>query len=323
MAFTVETALGYLEGAHQHGCFAHAYLITGSDVSATRGLAVSMIWMVNGDEGEDLEGLRSSHVQILRPESKSRRITIDQIRGLEKNLYMAAPKGKTKVAIIEEADRLGQEAESAFLKTLEEPPAGSLILLLSSHPQQLLDTTLSRCLRVPLRGNHSVDAQGEEEQAMLKALEAHFRDAGGSAAAALGLAGRFSEILKALKTRITKGNESVMKEEAKKYEKRTEGDWLSKREDYYKALTETEYLERRNRLVDCLLAYLGDALRQQHGFAHLDFEAHRAGTAALAADCEPDELSRRFGALERMRTLLETNTNEKLVFEGSFLEAFG
>ncbi len=323
MAFSVESALSYLEGSHRHGRLAHAYLITGSDATATRGLAISMIRMVNGTGGANLEEMRSSHVQILRPESKSRKITVEQIRILEKNLHMAAPAGMTKVAVIEEADRLGPEAENAFLKTLEEPPRGSLILLLSSHPQQLLDTILSRCLRIPLLGDHVVDAEGEEERAVLEALEAHFQSGGGSAAAALGLAGRFTEILKEVKTGITTRHEGFMKEEARVYEKRIEGDWLSKREDYYKALAETEYLERRNRLVDCLLAYLGDAMRQQHGFAHLDLDGHRAGTAALAGDCEPGELSRRFGALERMLTLLATNSNEKLVFEVSFMEAFG
>jgi DNA polymerase-3 subunit delta' len=323
MAFTTEAALGYLESAHRQGRLAHAYLVTGAVGSVVQEFALSMIRMVNGEEGSSLEEVCSGHVHLLRPESKSRRITVKQVRELEKRLYMGAPSGKTKVAVIQDADRLGQEAENAFLKTLEEPPDGSLILLLSSQPQQLLDTILSRCLRVPLRGEHRFDSEAAEENAVLEVLEAHLRDAGGSATAALGLAGRFSGILRELKTGITKRYDLALKEETKIYAKRIEGDWLAKREDYYKAVSETEYLERRNRLVDCLLAFLGDALRQQHGVTHLDLESRRAATEAMARRCAPAELSRRFGALERMRTLLETNASEKLVFEVSFLEAFG
>ena len=80
------------------------------------------------------------------PGSKSRRIVIDQIRGLEHALQMRAPDGRKKVAIISDADRLQPQAANAFLKTLEEPPNDSLLLLLSALPEALPDTILSRCL---------------------------------------------------------------------------------------------------------------------------------------------------------------------------------
>ena len=55
-----------------------------------------------------------------------------------------------KVAIISDADRLRAEAANAFLKTLEEPPKDSLLLLLSALPEALPETILSRCIAIPL-----------------------------------------------------------------------------------------------------------------------------------------------------------------------------
>ncbi len=56
--------------------------------------------------------------------------------------------GGVKVGIVVDADCMGEEAGNAFLKTLEEPPAQTVILLLTADPQRLLPTILSRCLRI-------------------------------------------------------------------------------------------------------------------------------------------------------------------------------
>ncbi len=56
-----------------------------------------------------------------------------------------------KVGVIDEADRMMEAAENAFLKTLEEPPEGCLLIMITAYPEQLLDTILSRCIRVTLR----------------------------------------------------------------------------------------------------------------------------------------------------------------------------
>src|SRR5258708_38631908 len=58
-----------------------------------------------------------------------------------------------KVAVIVAADRLNVQAANAFLKTLEEPPPKSSILLLSTDPERILETVLSRCLRLSFAGD--------------------------------------------------------------------------------------------------------------------------------------------------------------------------
>ena len=69
-----------------------------------------------------------------------------------------------KVAIVAEADRLQPQAANAFLKTLEEPPNDSLLLLLSAMPEALPDTILSRCIALPLAMAEKGNPSAEEEE---------------------------------------------------------------------------------------------------------------------------------------------------------------
>lgn len=78
----------------------------------------------------------------------SRDIRICQVRRLERVLSMTPYRGRWRVAIIEGADRLNQDASNAFLKTLEEPPAATVLVLVTDREDQLLETVLSRCQKV-------------------------------------------------------------------------------------------------------------------------------------------------------------------------------
>src|SRR5206468_2687897 len=63
-------------------------------------------------------------------------------------LHLKPTEADYKVGIIVSADRLNEKSANAFLKTLEEPPSRSVLVLLTSEPQRLLDTIVSRCLRL-------------------------------------------------------------------------------------------------------------------------------------------------------------------------------
>ena len=90
----------------------------------------------------------------LRPEGKMRQIKIgsqespeaNTMRTLLKNLRQTSSLGGHKVAIIYEADRMNLATANAFLKTLEEPPAQTTIFMLTTRPNDLLDTIRSRCI---------------------------------------------------------------------------------------------------------------------------------------------------------------------------------
>ena len=82
----------------------------------------------------------------LRPAGKMRQISADATRELISRVQVSASVGGRKVAVIHEADRMNATAANIFLKTLEEPPAHTTILLLTTHPYALLPTIRSRCL---------------------------------------------------------------------------------------------------------------------------------------------------------------------------------
>ncbi|MEE9238545.1 MAG: DNA polymerase III subunit delta' [Thermodesulfobacteriota bacterium] len=73
-------------------------------------------------------------------------IKVEQVReGIEDMLFLKSFEGKFKVVIVNEAERMSNGAQNAFLKTLEEPPPYSVIILITSNPDSLLPTIRSRC----------------------------------------------------------------------------------------------------------------------------------------------------------------------------------
>ena len=72
------------------------------------------------------------------------------VRRLISDLALLPVEGGRRVAIIERADRLNEDAQSALLKILEEPPAGVTIVLCADRDDLLLPTVLSRCVRIRL-----------------------------------------------------------------------------------------------------------------------------------------------------------------------------
>ncbi|MBV8676245.1 MAG: DNA polymerase III subunit delta' [Planctomycetaceae bacterium] len=83
-------------------------------------------------------------LQVARPEDKHD-LPIAVIRDLCLDLGLKPARGARKVAIIDDADDLNDEAANSFLKTLEEPPPGSVLILIGTSAEVQLDTIVSRC----------------------------------------------------------------------------------------------------------------------------------------------------------------------------------
>ncbi|HEV2703061.1 MAG TPA: hypothetical protein VGV09_15640 [Steroidobacteraceae bacterium] len=82
---------------------------------------------------------------------ESKQIRIEQARELAAHLALASHQGGYKVALIDPADALNWNAANALLKLLEEPPAGTLLILVAQQPSRLPATILSRCQRLRIR----------------------------------------------------------------------------------------------------------------------------------------------------------------------------
>ena len=90
---------------------------------------------------------------ILEPASKSRSILTDALKIFQNHFFLKSQDHMKKIGIIFEADRLQVQAQNAFLKTLEEPPADTLFILLTVRPDMLLNTIKSRCRLISLARN--------------------------------------------------------------------------------------------------------------------------------------------------------------------------
>ena len=82
-------------------------------------------------------------LQFIRPDGSE--LKIGQIRELQKQIIYEPFEASRKVYILTDVDRMNDYAENALLKTLEEPPASSVLILLTSNVRVLLPTTRSRC----------------------------------------------------------------------------------------------------------------------------------------------------------------------------------
>lgn len=99
----------------------------------------------------DLKRVNAAYQAGLREEEtlRQRTIRVDTVRHLIKDIDMTSLTGRWKVAILEDAERLEIEAANALLKSLEEPPAKTLWILVTARRDRVLPTILSRCHRVP------------------------------------------------------------------------------------------------------------------------------------------------------------------------------
>lgn len=92
----------------------------------------------------------SSEFRYLTPAGKSHTIRIDPVRELVDWLQLSASAGRYRIALITGADTMNRAAANALLKTLEEPAASSLCILVADKPAQLPATIISRCQQMVL-----------------------------------------------------------------------------------------------------------------------------------------------------------------------------
>ncbi len=125
------------------GRIPHALFLYGPSLQALEQVAHSLGRALLG-KGEG--NLKDSDYFYLRPINKMRQIDAESVRETLQKLHHTTSQDH-KLAIFYEADRLNAYAANALLKTLEEPPANTTLLLLSTRPYEVLPTVLSRCFQ--------------------------------------------------------------------------------------------------------------------------------------------------------------------------------
>ena len=125
-----------------------------------------------------------------------------------------------------------------------------------------------------------------------------------------------------MREEVKRETDEALKREATRYKDATDGAWLEEREEYYKALTESLYLERRAGLIETLFAWWTDLLRAIKGVAQRNLPRAREETAALAARFSTAEILKRIRCSEELRDHLGRNIHEALAIEVAFLAIF-
>jgi DNA polymerase III subunit delta' len=321
MSFSADSALEYLERAHRKDRLAHAYLISGPAGSGKSVVAARLAALLNKTTPEKVLHAQAPDVFVTEPASRSRKIVVDQIRGLERALQLRSTGNHKKIGIIRDADRMQMQAANAFLKTLEEPPQNSLLLLLTALPEALPETIVSRCLSLPLRSSSETPLSAQEEQ-LLRLLCATAQEEPHGIERAYRVSQGMQGLLNVTRDQIRDKHAEALKREETRYRHTTDGGWLSEREEYYKALTESVYRERRSRLIETLFLWWADVLRAKVGETGRLLESYAKATAKIAAQLNTAEVLKRIRRLEEMRDHLNTTAQEALVLEVGCLHIF-
>jgi DNA polymerase-3 subunit delta' len=335
--FPEQTAISQrLQRSLERDRLAHAYLFTGNAIGELESMARTLAKTLNCqspprrsssgialDSCDHCDSCRridtENHPDVLwiRPESKSRIVTIDQMRDLMQTMNLKPTIAEYKVGIIAGADRLNVAAANAFLKTLEEPPPKSILILLTAEPQRILETILSRCLRLNFAGEgiHFEPAQQE----WLAGFGSVAAEGAGGLLARYRLLGLISKKLGEQREEI----EKTMGENSKleKYDE-IEGKLKQKLEDELSAGIEAEYRRQRTDLIGVLQWWLRDAWLQTlaPGADLLTFPTMAATTKTVASRISPSDALSNLEVIDRLQRQLHTNVQEALALEVTLLK---
>lgn len=339
MAFkdvTNEPQVALLQRSLERGRLGHAYLLEGDQMGTLETVARTLAKTLNCQHpvqaGADPHPVdccdtcptcrhtdQETHPDVhwLRPESKSRVIRAEQVRALLDVVHLKANEGGYKVAVLVGADRLNTQAANIFLKTLEEPPQRSVLLLLSSEPQRLLETILSRCLRLRF-GAGTGPGISDGDRAWLETFSRL------AASEENSLMGRY-RLLGLLLNRLAEKKATVEQELENQSPLQKHDDVEKSLKDKWEseltAAIEAEYRHQRLELLRLLQQWLRDLwlITLQTDPALLSFR-DLPGVTELANRITTRRALNNLNTLEQAQRLLHTNVQEALALEVCLLK---
>ncbi len=314
--------------ARRNDRIAHAYLLVGDDAEFLNRFALAWIQVCacrrptsEGDACGECKSCRQllggyyPELYELRPRSKSRQILVDEMHDFEHQFRLTADPSYLKAGLIIDADRLNPQAQNAFLKTLEEPPARTMLVLVTTQPRQLLPTIRSRCQAISLIQNRR-SYELAREQGLFEQLARLQRNAG--AGMALAVAHRVNDLLNALKTvaeqTIADDTASARQEMADQ-----DPDARKRLDEVRQAQVQAEYLRLREQFAEAIQTWflqlsLMAAKIPREALPHPEILTAEQGLRQTENQdwTEAEEDARQAA---EMVALLNTNANERLVIE--------
>ncbi|MFN2519985.1 MAG: ATP-binding protein [Candidatus Limnocylindria bacterium] len=279
------------------GDVAHAYLFSGPRSIGKRTAAVRLAQTLNCTAAGRVAGgcgscvacrkiERGTHPDVRAVEKLAdlRDIGIEQVREMQQDLALRPLEGRRRVVLIDDAADLNEFGQDALLKTLEEPPAHAVLILITARPEMIHDTIRSRAQPIPFRLVPDKEMTSGLAERLGAAAETHAAAAGGRPGIAMTLA---------TDARARSARTAV---EAELYRLVASG--LTDRFAWAADLADDGDARRRSAAIGSRLDEWGELLR----------DAVVAGQAAHARLLRPDrgDQSRRLGASVPRRDLVDT-----------------
>jgi DNA polymerase III subunit delta' len=236
----------------------------------------------------------------------SRDIKVEQVRALGERLAFRPLEGQYKVALLVDADAMNPQAQNALLKTLEEPPKGTVLVLTTAMPDRLLPTIRSRCAKAqfgPLPEALLVEKVAAKRKLDLEIATQVARLAGGSLSRALELD------VKGLEKRreIIEAFEALKRDDAR--------GWLAFAETYGDGRPEAEHA------LDVLQVWLRDVVAAQAGATSLvNSDLRELAVKAAGKDDAPALLRRMTVLDEAKNAITQRNGAVRLQLERMLIE---
>lgn len=156
-----EQIVEHMKTAIEKGRISHAYILNGEAGSGKKMLADIFATALQCEEhGNDpcgtckscLQADSGNHPDIIKVTHEKASISVEDIRTqLNADIEIKPYSSRHKIYIIDDADKMTEQAQNALLKTIEEPPAYAVIMLLVTNINKLLPTILSRCVTLNLK----------------------------------------------------------------------------------------------------------------------------------------------------------------------------
>ncbi len=163
-----ESIISHMKNAIKLNKISHAYIINGEKGMGKKTIAKIFSMTLQCEKGGDepcmqchscKQAMSNNHPDIRWiTHEKPSTIAIDEVREQINNDILIKPySSKYKIYIVDEAEKLTVQAQNALLKTIEEPPAYGIIMLLTNNKDSFLQTILSRCVALEMRPVASTD----------------------------------------------------------------------------------------------------------------------------------------------------------------------
>jgi DNA polymerase-3 subunit delta' len=236
----------------------------------------------------------------------SQQITIDQVRGLDEFLNVGTHRGGLRIVLVNPTEAMNRNTANALLKTLEEPAAGTLFLLVSSEPMRLLPTIRSRCQVVPVPIPQPRQAEQVLTDAGITEAARWLALAGGSPGLALSMA-ESGQVgwLETLIKRLAAGKQL---------------DALATAAELEKAVKDSKGKLLLKNIVEALQKWLVDLTLAQNGMPVRYFLPQTATISGLAAMIPAVRLIHAYRHMISRRQEAEQPLNARLFLEGLFLD---